>query len=61
MSRAGAVRGGAVALLFLACIIGGIAALTVTPAAAAVSKAMLDYDIFIGDSYAAGYQPVKPW
>ena len=58
MSRAGAVRAGALALLFLVCIIGGIAASTVTPAAAAVSKATLDYDISVGDSYAAGYQPV---
>ncbi len=57
MSRAGAVRAGVVALL-LACTIGGIAASAVTPAAAAVSKATLDYDISVGDSYAAGYQPV---
>jgi hypothetical protein len=38
MSRAGAVRAGALALVFLAWIIGGIAASTVTPAAAAVSQ-----------------------
>ena len=57
MSRAGAVRAGAGALLVLACIIGGIAALTVTPAAAAASKSTLDYDISVGDSYAAGYHP----
>jgi lysophospholipase L1-like esterase len=57
-SRTGAVRAGALALLFLASIIGGIAASTITPAAAAASKATLDYDISVGDSYAAGYQPV---
>lgn len=56
-SRAGAVRGGALALLLL-CIIGGIAASTVSPATAAVSNATSDYDISVGDSYAAGYQPV---
>lgn len=58
MSRAGAVRAGALAQLFLACVTGCIATSTVTPAAAAVSKATLDYDISVGDSYAAGYQPV---
>jgi lysophospholipase L1-like esterase len=58
ISRAGAVRAGTLALIFLACIIGGIASSTVTPAAAAVSKTTLDYDISVGDSYAAGYQPV---
>jgi lysophospholipase L1-like esterase len=59
MSRGGALRSGALlVLLFLACIIGDVAASTDVPASPAVPKATLDYDISVGDSYAAGYQPV---
>jgi lysophospholipase L1-like esterase len=58
MSRAGVVRVGALALLFLASTMGGAAASTVTSAVAAVPKPAVEYDVSVGDSYAAGYQPV---
>lgn len=56
--RGGGVRTSALTLL-LACSIGAAAASTLTPAAAAASKAKADLYISIGDSYAAGYQPVS--
>jgi lysophospholipase L1-like esterase len=58
MSRADVVRVAALALISLASTMAGAAASTVTPALAAVPKAAMDYDVSVGDSYAAGYQPV---
>jgi lysophospholipase L1-like esterase len=58
MSRPGAVRVAALALFCLASAMGGFAASTDTPAVAAAPKAAVDYDVSVGDSYAAGYQPV---
>ncbi len=58
MSRSGAVCGAVLAMLCLASTMGSFAASTDTQAAAAAPKAVVDYDVSVGDSYAAGYQPV---
>jgi lysophospholipase L1-like esterase len=58
MSRSGVVHVAALALLCLASTAGGFAASTDAPAVAAAPKPTVGYDISIGDSYAAGYQPV---
>jgi lysophospholipase L1-like esterase len=58
MNRVGGLRVVAFSLLCLACTSAGAAASIITPAEAAVPKTAIEYDVSIGDSYAAGYQPV---